>query len=123
MYNVGFNYYDLHIVRDNYTKEEGTIHEHCFAKTIYCYNSIVWIMIGSEKLNILSNILFFSKVFWYSNGIFNLPLLVFDLRLIWRIGRQSITLRLRCNNKEEFECVFNMKVISILNKTNKLTTV
>ena len=38
-------------------------------------------------------------------------MLVFDLRLNWRIGRQSITLRLRCNNKEEFECVFNMKVI------------
>jgi len=43
LYNVGFNYYDLHIVRLEiiYTKEEGTIHEHCFAKTIYCYNSIV----------------------------------------------------------------------------------
>jgi hypothetical protein len=85
LYNVGFNYYDLHIVRLEiiYTKEEGTIHEHCFAKTIYCYNSIVWIMIGSEKLNILLNILFFSKVFVDSNGIF--PQLTFVSLLMKRL--------------------------------------
>jgi hypothetical protein len=37
-------------------------------------------MIGSEKLNVLLNTLFFSKVFADSNGIasFGLPLLVFD---------------------------------------------
>jgi len=40
-------------------------------------------MIGSEKLDILLNTLFFSKVFVDSNGIVSLPLSVLGEKIVW----------------------------------------